>query len=435
DPDGTVLVTGGTGGLGAVFARHLAARHGVRHLLLVSRRGPDAEGAAELAAELAALGAQVRIEACDIADRDQVAALLGALDAPLTAVVHTAGILDDGVIESVTPDQLARVMRPKVDAAWQLHELTADLDLAAFVLFSSGASLFGNQGQACYAAANGGLDALAQRLRADGVPATSLAWGLWAEGLGMAGRIHGTNVVRIESSGVALLPVERGLDLFDHSLGLDIPLLAPVQLDLAALRAQARSGSLHPLLRGLVRVPVQAAAPAGGSLEQRLAGVPEDERGSLVLDLVQAQVAAVLGHESGAAIDPDRAFKDMGFDSLASVGLRNRLSTITALRLPATLVFDHPTAAAVARYLLESVEPAAPATAGPAADDGAEIRAVLASIPIERLRRAQLLDTLLDLARGDVPEDRSGSGAGGGAIDDLDAEALIRMARGGSVGA
>ncbi len=433
DPAGTVLVTGGTGGLGVVFARHLAARHGVRHLVLVSRRGPAAEGAAELVAELTGLGAKVRIEACDIADRDQVTALLGSLDAPLTAVVHTAGVLDDGVIESVTPEQLARVMRPKVDAAWLLHELTAELDLSAFVLFSSGASLFGNQGQACYAAANGGLDAMAQQLRAAGVPATSLAWGVWADGVGMAGRLDGTNVARIESSGVALLAVERGLDLFDYSLGLDTAVLAPVQLDMPALRAQAREGSLHPLLRGLVKVPAQAAEPAGGSLAQRLAGVADNERESVVLDLVQAQVAAVLGHESAAAIDPDRAFRDMGFDSLASVGLRNRLSKITALRLPATLVFDHPTATAVTRFLLESVQPA-PGTAGPAVDDSAEIRAVIASIPIERLRRAQLLDTLLDLARGETPAEPAASGDDGG-IDDLDAEALIRMARGGSVGA
>jgi acyl transferase domain-containing protein/NADP-dependent 3-hydroxy acid dehydrogenase YdfG len=428
DPDGTVLVTGGTGGLGVVFARHLASRHGVRNLVLVSRRGPAAEGASELAAELTELGASVRIEACDIADRDQVAALLDSLDVPLTAVVHTAGVLADGVIESVTPDQLARVMRPKVDAAWQLHELTADLDLSAFVLFSSGASLFGNQGQSCYAAANGGLDAMAQRLRAAGVPATSLAWGVWADGVGMAGRLDNTNVARIESAGVALLAVDRGLDLFDYSLGLDDALLAPVQLDMPALRAQARAGSLPALLRGLVKVPAQAAEPAGGSLAQRLAGVPEDERESMVLELVQAQVAAVLGHESGAAIDPDRAFKDMGFDSLASVGLRNRLGKITALRLPATLVFDHPTTAAVAAYLLESVEPEV-TTGGAAEDDTARIRAVLASIPIERLRRAQLLDALLDLARGDAPEEQT-EDDDEGAIDDLDAEALIRMARG-----
>ncbi|MBH5333918.1 SDR family NAD(P)-dependent oxidoreductase [Streptomyces pactum] len=433
DPAGTVLVTGGTGGLGAVFARHLAAEHRVENLLLVSRRGPDAEGAAELEAELTALGARVRIEACDIADRDQVVALLDSLPAPLTAVVHTAGVLADGVVESVTPDQLAEVMRPKVDAAWLLHELTADADLAAFVLFSSGASLFGNPGQACYAAANAGLDAMAQRLRAAGAPATSLAWGVWGDGAGMAGRLDRTNVARIESAGVALLPVDRGLELFDHALRLDTGLLAPVQLDMAGLRAQARSGALPPLLRQLVRVPARTAEPAGGSLAQRLAGVAGEDREQVVLEVVQAQVAAVLGHESASAIDPERTFSDMGFDSLAGVGLRNRLSKITGLRLPATLVFDHPNAAAVTRYLLESVEPEAAAGGrggGPAAgDDTAEIRAVLASIPVERLRRAGLLDTLFELARGDVPEEEAPDG-GEESLDDLDADALIRMARG-----
>ncbi|WP_369183246.1 type I polyketide synthase [Streptomyces sp. Y1] len=428
DPDGTVLVTGGTGGLGVVFARHLAAVHRVRNLVLVSRRGPAADGAAELAAELTELGARVRIEACDIGDRDQVTALLDSLEAPLTAVVHSAGVLADGVIESVTPEQLAEVMRPKVDAAWLLHELTADAKLSAFVLFSSGASLFGNPGQACYAAANGGLDAMAQRLRADGVPATSLAWGLWGDGAGMAGRLDSTNVARIEDAGVALLPVDRGLALFDYSLRLDAGLLAPVQLDMAALRAQARTGSLPALLRGLVRVPAKTAEAAGGSLAQRLAGVAEEDREQLVLELVQGQVSAVLGHESAAAIEPERAFKDMGFDSLASVGLRNRLNKITGLRLPATLVFDHPNAAAVTRYLLESVEPEA-ATGGRADDDTAEIRAVLASIPVERLRQAGLLDTLFDLARGDVPEEETEDGDAE-SVDDLDAEALIRMARG-----
>ncbi|MBL1095971.1 type I polyketide synthase [Streptomyces coffeae] len=428
DPNGTVLVTGGTGGLGVVFARHLAATHRVENLVLVSRRGPDADGAAELEAELTALGARVRIVACDIGDRDQVLALLDSLEAPLTAVVHTAGVLADGVVESVTPEQLAEVMRPKVDAAWLLHELTADANLSAFVLFSSGASLFGNPGQACYAAANAGLDAMAQRLRAAGVPATSLAWGVWGDGAGMAGRLDSTNVARIESAGVALLPVDRGLELFDYSLGLDAGLLAPVQLDMAGLRAQARTGALPPLLRGLVRVPARTAEPTGGSLAQRLAGVAEEDREQVVLEVVQAQVSAVLGHESASAIDPDRTFTDMGFDSLAGVGLRNRLSKITGLRLPATLVFDHPNAAAVTRYLLESVEPEA-VTDGRADDDTAEIRAVLASIPIERLRQARLLDTLFDLARGDVPEEETRDG-GGESVDDLDAEALIRMARG-----
>ncbi|MFG1796151.1 type I polyketide synthase [Nocardia sp. NPDC049149] len=431
DPDGTVLITGGTAGLGPVLARHLTRGHGIRHLVLASRRGPDAAGAGELAAELTELGASVRIVACDATDRDQLAALLASLDHPLTAVVHSAGVLADGVVESLTPADLARAMRPKVDAAWHLHELTAGQPLAAFVVFSSGAALFGNPGQATYTAANAGLDALAQIRRAAGLPGTSLAWGLWAEGTGMAGRLDTTNVARIENSGVALLAVERGLELFDHALQRDTALLAPVQLDLPQLRAQARTGTLPALLRGLVRTPERNAAAAGGSLAQRLSAVAEDQRAALVLDLVQAQVSAVLGHESATAIDPDRPFKDMGFDSLSSVGLRNRLGRITGLRLPSTFVFDHPTAAAVTSYLLTAIDPAA-AAGGPAKEDPEHqaIRAAIAGIPIERLRRSGLLDTLLELAGGDEPSAPESGSGDGDSIDELDAAALIRMARG-----
>ena len=366
DPDGTVLITGGTGGLGALFARHLVERHGARHLVLVSRRGADAPGVAGLVAELEALGARVRVVACDVADRDQLAGVLAALDRPLTAVVHAAGVLDDGVVESLTAEQVERVMRPKVDAALHLHELTAGAELSAFVLFSSVAALIGSPGQANYAAANAALDALAARRRAAGLPATSLAWGLWADATGMTGELDEAELARLERMGVTALSAELGRELFDQALGLDAPLLAPVELDLAALRSQARAGLLPPLLRGLVRAPARRAG-SGGSLAQRLAGVAEADREQLVLELVRAQAAAVLGHESADAIDPDRAFKELGFDSLSAVELRNRLTQATGLRLPATLVFDHPNPVAVARMLLaeiggavESARPAVP---------------------------------------------------------------------------
>ncbi|UYQ66233.1 type I polyketide synthase [Streptomyces peucetius] len=352
--DGTVLITGGTGGLGALFARHLAEHHGVRQLLLVSRRGPAADGVAELVAELETAGATARVEACDVSDRDQLATLLASLDRPLTAVVHAAGVLDDGVIEAMTPEQVERVMRPKVDAAWHLHELTAGMELSAFVLFSSVAALIGSPGQANYSAANATLDALAAKRRAEGLAATSLAWGLWAEAGGMADGLDEADLARLERTGVAALSAELGLGLFDQALGSDAALLAPVRLDLGALRAQARAGLLPAVLRGLVRVPARGAG-AGGSLAQRLAGVAEADRERVVLELVQAQVASVLGHASGAAIDPERAFKELGFDSLSAVELRNRLSQSTGVRLPATLVFDHPTPVAVARLLLAEV--------------------------------------------------------------------------------
>ncbi|QKV96312.1 SDR family NAD(P)-dependent oxidoreductase [Streptomyces sp. NA02950] len=354
DPEGTVVITGGTGGLGALFARHLATTRGVRHLLLLSRRGLEADGATALVAELETLGCRAHVAACDVSDREQLAAVLGSLEHPLTAVVHTAGVLDDGVVEALTPEQLERVMRPKVDAAWHLHQLTADADLSAFVLFSSVSALIGSPGQGNYAAANATLDALAASRRAAGLPATSLAWGLWSDA-GMAARLGEAEFARLERMGISALTAETGPALFDQSLDVDAAVVAPVLLETAALRAQARAGMLPPLLRGLVRIPARAVDASAGALVQRLAGVPEADRARTVLELVQAQVASVLGHASAASIEPERAFKEIGFDSLSAVELRNRLTQATGVRLPATLVFDHPTPAAVADLVLSEV--------------------------------------------------------------------------------
>ncbi|GAA3117520.1 hypothetical protein GCM10020254_75440 [Streptomyces goshikiensis] len=253
DAEGTVLITGASGSLGGLFARHLVTEHGVRRLLLVSRRG---EGAA-LSAELAGLGAEVSWAACDVADRDALAAVLKAVPAehPLTAVVHTAGVLDDGVVGSLTAERLSAVLRPKVDAAWNLHELTQDLDLSAFVLFSSAAGVFGGAGQANYAAGNVFLDALAAHRRAQGLAATSLAWGLWAEAGGMGGGLDAEDVSRLGRGGVDAITAAEGVALFDAATSAEQALLVPVKLDLAALRAQAGSGMLPPLLSGLVRTP------------------------------------------------------------------------------------------------------------------------------------------------------------------------------------
>jgi acyl transferase domain-containing protein/NADPH:quinone reductase-like Zn-dependent oxidoreductase/acyl carrier protein len=421
DPDGTVLITGGTGGLGALVARHLVKAHGVRQLLLASRRGAAAPGADELAAELEALGSRVRIAACDAADRDQLAALLGSLEAPLTAVVHTAGVLSDGMVQLLSPEQVERVMRPKVAAAVLLDELTAGMELSAFVLFSSAAGLIGSPGQANYAAANACLDALAARRRAQGRPAVSLAWGLWAQETGMTGGLAEAGVARLARLGVTPMSTSLGLELFEQGRQHDQALVVPARLDLAALRAQARAGLLTPLLRGLVRVPARRAQTASGTLAQRLAAVPESERESVTLDLVRAQVAAVLGHASPEGVEPGRAFKELGFDSLAAVELRNRLAQATGLRLPTTLVFDHPTPAAVAQYLIPLAIPGAATNGHPRSEED-EIRDVLASIPIGRLRTAGLLDTLLELANDDPPT--AGVAA---SIDDMDAAALIRM--------
>ncbi|RNG38753.1 type I polyketide synthase, partial [Streptomyces botrytidirepellens] len=258
--DGTVLVTGASGTLGGLVARHLAAEHGVRRLLLVSRRGDQAPGAAELTADVAELGAEARWAACDVADRDALAATLAAVPAehPLTAVVHTAGVLDDGVIGSLTPERVAHVMRPKVDAAWNLHELTADLDLTAFVLFSSASGVFGTPGQGNYAAANAFLDALATCRRAEGLPAVSLAWGPWA-GAGMAGGLDEADIARMRRAGLPPLTPAEGLALLDAALATGEVTPAPMRVDAVALRAQAAAGTLAPVLRGLVRVPVRRA--------------------------------------------------------------------------------------------------------------------------------------------------------------------------------
>lgn len=368
DPDGTVLVTGGTGGLGPVVAEHLARERGVRRLLLVSRRGPDAPGVEELLERLGRLGCEASAVACDVGDRAALAQLLEAIDPehPLTGVVHAAGALDNAMVQSLDAARVDGVMRPKADAARWLDELTRGEDLALFVLFSSVAATFSHPGQGNYAAANAYLDGLAQRRRADGLPASAIAWGLWGTGSGMSTRLSRQDIEALAAdTGQRELPVDQALALLDVASGHREALLVATTLDLASLRAQAREGVLPALLADLVRTPARrAAAATGGSLAQQLAATASpDERRELVLALVRAQAAAVLGHASGGDVPPDRPFKELGFDSLGSVVLRNRLAQITGLRLPSTLVFDHPTPAAMATFVRAQAEQAAPADA------------------------------------------------------------------------
>jgi acyl transferase domain-containing protein/D-arabinose 1-dehydrogenase-like Zn-dependent alcohol dehydrogenase/acyl carrier protein len=353
---GTVLLTGGTGGLGPVLAKHLVREHGVRHLLLASKRGADAPGAGALARELSELGARVAFSACDVSDREQVKDLLASVEVehPLCGVVHAAGVVEDGVIASLTAEQVDRVLAPKVDGAWHLHELTADLGLDAFVLFSSVAGTLGSPGQGNYGAANAFLDALAAHRGSLGLPALSLAWGAWEQEAGMAGGLGALDRARIARSGVRALSSERGLRLFDMAGAIGRPVLIPVDIDRSALRAQAKTGVLPALLREIAPIGVRRVADAlGGSLMRLLGGASESERQRIALDLVRGETAAVLGHGSGAAIEPRRSFKELGFDSLAAVDLRNRLEALSGLRLSATVVFDYPNAAALADYLLE----------------------------------------------------------------------------------
>ncbi|MYY08226.1 type I polyketide synthase [Streptomyces sp. SID4919] len=378
DARGTVLITGGTGTLGALFARHLVTVHGVTRLLLTSRRGPGAPGVAALREELAALGAEVDVVACDATDRDALARVLAAIpaDRPLTGVVHAAGARDDGLITGVTPERLREVLRPKVDAAWHLHELTRELDLSAFVLFSSLAGTVGGAGQSSYSAANTFLDGLAAHRAALGLPATSLAWGLWAAS-GATGELTRADVDRIARAGYPPIASELGPALLDLALGLDRPTAVAAPLNHRALRE--RPGELPAILGDIVRVPTRPAAvnddALGGSLGLELSTLSEDERRRRVLDLVRTEAGTVLGHPDPGAIRDQRSFTELGYDSLNAVELRNRLGFLTGLRLPTTLVFDHPTVTALAGYLLTALVREGGADGEPVADPGVDFAA------------------------------------------------------------
>ena len=354
DPEGTVLITGGLSGLGALTAKHLAEQ-GARYLLLTSRRGPDSPGAQELLAELGELGCEAEALACDVSDKAQVESLVAGVskDHPLTSVIHSAGLLDDATIESLDPDRLATVLAPKADGALNLHEATKGLDLASFILFSSAAATLGSPGQGNYAAANAFLDALAQRRHSEGLPATAIAWGMWAQESEL---VEDSDRERLGRLGLAPITPSQGLELFDRAAAKAAPLAVALPLQLSALRSAASAGLLPPLLSGLVKGGERRSRAASGSLARKLAKVTPEEREALVLLLVREHAATVLGHSTAEAIDPQASFKDLGFDSLGAVELRNRLAQASGVKLEATLVFDYPTAEAAAGYLLSQVE-------------------------------------------------------------------------------
>ncbi|MBQ1100719.1 SDR family NAD(P)-dependent oxidoreductase [Streptomyces sp. b94] len=405
DGTGTVLITGGTGVLGAHVARHLVTRHGARHLLLTGRRGPDAPGANSLRAELTALGAETEIVACDAADREDLARLLAGIPAehPLTAVVHAAGVLDDGLLDDLTPDRVDRVLRPKADAAWHLHELTRDSELTGFVMFSSYAGVAGGPGQANYAAANAFLDALAQYRRARGLTAHSLAWGFWEDRSELTGTLDGADLARLARSGIRPLTADQGLGLLSAATGLATAQLVPVGLDARALRGD----EVPPLLRSLARPATRrtattgAMAPTGtpdgegpADLRRRLAGLPAPQQQARLHRLVLGHVAAVLGHASTESLDAGRGFLDLGMSSLTAVELRNRLNAETGLSLPTTLIFDHPDPAALVRHLRTELGTDTGETQQPFFAELADLEAAVGGAELDDQERAHLAKRL-----------------------------------------
>ncbi|MER5556444.1 SDR family NAD(P)-dependent oxidoreductase [Streptomyces sp. NPDC002793] len=422
DPAGTVLITGGTGALGGLLARHLVERHGATRLVLTNRSGPDAPDARELAGQLGELGADVSVVACDVADRTAVEALLGSIPAahPLTAVVHAAGRLDDGVVATMTGTQLHGVLAAKVDGAWHLHELTRDIDLVSFTMFSSAAGLFGNAGQANYAAGNTFLDALAQHRRASGLPGQSVAWGAWTATGGMAGTLDEAAVRRMARTGFVPITEESGLALYDAAVVRDLALVAAVPLD--ASRRPEADEVVPPLLRGLLKTAVRRVAEGGSgsgeALHDRLGAMSAEDGLRLLTDLVRTGAARVLGHPSSASVPSDRAFNDLGFDSLTSVEFRNHLNRLTGLRLPSTLVFDHPTAELLAAHLRVELAPVEVSAldAGLTALEQAE--ALLASVPADDADRDRVTRRLRVLlaAWADDPDEPGFADAGN---DDL----------------
>lgn len=422
EPTGTVLITGGTGALGAQVARHLATTRSddgrAPHLLLAGRRGPDAPGADDLVAELTGLGAQVTVAACDVADRAQLTALLDGVgdERPLTAVVHTAGVLDDGVLDGLTPERFAAVFRSKVTSALLLDELTGDLD--AFVLFASASAAVGNAGQANYAAANAVLDALAERRRATGRAATSISWGAWG-GAGMAAGADAEEVSR--RTGVTPMDPDRAVATLRRLAGGHQATAVVSDVDLARFVRTFTAARPSPLLRELpgyadlaATTPEPAGTDSGPSLREKLAGLSPARRRRTLLELVCGRTADILGYGGADEIGPDRAFRDLGFDSLAAVELRNQLGAATGLSLSATLVFDHATPGELADHIGTELGSGSDSGSDPGPDaqevEEAGIRALLASVPLELLRESGLLDPVLALAGSPTHGHAGGNG-------------------------
>jgi polyketide synthase 12 len=400
---GTVLVSGGLGVAGSALVRHLVASSGVRNLTLLSRRGMSTPGAEELTAELRSLGAErVNVLACDASDRDALAAVVDAIgsEAPLTGVIHAAGVIDDGLIESLTTQQVDRVLAAKVDAAWNLHELTGNSDLSLFAMFSSMAGVLGSPGQGHYSAGNTFLDGLATYRQQQGLPAISLAWGLWEERSEMTSHLGRSDLSRFGRMGITGLTPGQALTLWDAALTQHRPIVAPIRLDTAALQRATNGTPAPAILRSLAqshhRRSATQASPSSATSESQLAtafaSMTEIERIRALSDLVRSHVAIVLGHPDPTAIDPDSSFPDLGCDSLTALELRNRLSTATGLRLPTTLIFDYPTTTTLTNWLSDMYV---------SSDISTEPESGVAAL-IDELERAMLIDDLSETMRAQV---------------------------------
>ncbi|WP_346168467.1 SDR family NAD(P)-dependent oxidoreductase, partial [Streptomyces javensis] len=419
-PRGTVLITGGTGGVGAQIARGLVDE-GAEHVVLVSRRGPEAPGAAALETELTERGARVTVAACDVADREALTHLLNQVtrdgaDHPLTAVVHAAGTLDDATVDALTPERIEAVLRPKVAGARHLHELTRDLgpDLDAFVLISSIAGTVGAAGQGNYAAASAYLDALAQLRRADGLPATSVAWSAWAGG----GMIDGEVADQLRRRGAPPIDGVRALELLRQTVARSDGFLVAADIDWGRFAPALSATRPLPLLADLPEAGGTGQDPAGAEREEaggaaalrtRLTELSPADRHTALVELVSEQAAAALGYADAGAVETGRAFKELGFDSLTAVDLRNRLNAATGLRLPVTLVFDYPTADDLAVLLREELLP----SGGEPVDTAAlaeldRVQSTLAALELDDIESAtddemfELLDGMFELLGRDL---------------------------------
>ncbi|SHN07905.1 type I polyketide synthase, partial [Actinacidiphila paucisporea] len=432
-PEGTTLITGGTGVLAGLTALHLAEHHGHRHFLLASRSGPQSPAATELTTALAHFDATATVAAADTADPDQLATLLAGIpdEHPLTTVIHAAGTLNDATLTTLTPEQLHATLTPKIDTAYHLH--TADLPhLQHYVLYSSAAATLANPGQANYNAANSFLDALAHHRHTHHQPATSLAWGLWEQTSSLTGTLDTGQRRRLTRQGLQPLTTPHALSLLDTALAAPDPVLLPVSLDARALRALSPTPAL---LRQLVRRAARRG-PDGSSRPAALAGLPPEEQRREVTQLVRGTVAAVLGHADPSAVDTARPFKELGFDSLTGVELRNRLDAATGLRMPATLVFDQPTPSAVIEFVLGRLADSRP---GPAAQLFAELDRVDAAIAgfdaVDEAAREKALSRVrgilwsLEAAAGGGAADGAdiGGGTNGADISTATAEDLLDL--------